>query len=90
DDDDVGACQETCYVTTCEPGFETCKYGDQTDPCEGKVCGPDGQGGSCGPCELPQLCDDTGQQCGCPPGGCVMDACTDLDADILAYQGMEA
>lgn len=36
--------------------------------CNGKSCGPDGCGGTCGPCPDNASCNDQGTQCLCNPG----------------------
>jgi hypothetical protein len=67
--EDCGACEGDC---PCAPGFE-CTEGVCTDTgvcepqCEGKVCGADGCGGTCG------LCDEGFK---CEEGACVEDICT--------------
>lgn len=87
-------CDDACtqYGDCCQDYEELCGGGgpDPCDPvCEGKLCGPDGCGGSCGACT-------PGDQC--TPGGQCEPACTDqctegeigCDGDIAWVCGMTA
>ena len=58
----VFRCVDGVIENTCEPGSAGGGVG-----CEGKACGPDGCGGSCGACAPGQLCDDGACVA---PGGC--------------------
>lgn len=76
---EAGACRagETADTVDTSGGTEVIV---PPDPCEGKECGPDGQGGLCGTCQLPEACNPQGQCVqGCTPqcGGkeCGSDLC---------------
>ncbi|MGI5864439.1 MAG: hypothetical protein ACOX6T_20635 [Myxococcales bacterium] len=55
-------CEVKCGLDCCEPG-QVCKDGVAccTPSCEGKECGSDGCGGSCGECEGDETCNASGQ-----------------------------
>jgi hypothetical protein len=73
--DDGRACTapDTCAAGTCMSGASTCAAGQTcnavgtcvpgacTPSCSGKVCGPDGCGGTCGSCATGTCNDATGQ-----------------------------
>jgi hypothetical protein len=54
DTDHCGACDAACAAgEVCSSGVCAC-----TPDCNGKTCGDDGCGGTCGTCTLPELCDE--------------------------------
>ncbi|MGM0575348.1 MAG: hypothetical protein ACQEXJ_06430, partial [Myxococcota bacterium] len=73
-DEDYAPVDTTCGTGACASGGVTsCEGGEVVDSCtpgqpdcSGKVCGPDGCGGSCGTCSSGLTCDETGQ-CVCVP-----------------------
>jgi hypothetical protein len=75
----AGGCGSCPEGETCSPEYHCIPA---PDPCEGKTCGPDGSGGSCGECAPPATCvaglcvpaDSCfdaclGKQCGVSPCG---------------------
>lgn len=80
-------CPADCFC----PAGQVC-VGDEccTPSCEGKPCGPDGCGGTCGACELGQACNAegsctcvpncAGRNCGSDGCGGTCGSCTDTDA----------
>ena len=82
--DDGTPCGEPGGQDSCQQGTCTCM-----SACEGKVCGPDGCGGSCGDCPGPQdVCE--GGLCVCQPscGGkeCGSDGCSGSCGECLEAQ----
>jgi hypothetical protein len=77
-----GECDDPCANVECGPHCDvdcgscalglTCESG-QCVPCscDGKACGDDGCGGTCGTCNAPATCNDDGQ--------CEVDACDFVD-----------
>ena len=59
------------------------------DPCDGKTCGPDGCGGSCGDCEAGEACSASGQCLGAP-GGNTCDEAPVVDAVPFTTTGTTA
>ena len=73
-------CDEECfqYGDCCEGVCQACGdlAGCCVPACEGKACGDDGCGGSCGACAAGTVCDDAGQCAACAPA-CEGKACGD-------------
>ena len=96
DGDDVVKCKadgtDWEFFKTCEDGCEggQCKAPPCAPACDGKVCGPDGCGGTCGECTAPAECsqgvctapctpDCTGKVCGSNGCGGSCGECADAD-----------
>jgi hypothetical protein len=58
--------------TTCQNGQCVC-----VPQCQGKQCGPDGCGGSCGTCPTGLECDDGSGRCLCTTASCPNGCCSD-------------
>ncbi|MCB9543773.1 MAG: chitobiase/beta-hexosaminidase C-terminal domain-containing protein [Myxococcales bacterium] len=80
-DDGVEVCVAgTAWLTVgpCPAGTE-CRDGECVEPdcepaCQGRICGSDGCGGTCGECEAGEICSLEGR-CDPPPPSCGDDAC---------------
>jgi hypothetical protein len=63
-----------CGTTKHEGNNDGGSHDGCTPTCDGRQCGDDGCGGTCGTCEAPQTCGGTGQTgvCGTPSHSCGM------------------
>ena len=92
-------CDDLCvdYGDCCDNACEECPdlaFCNEPDPCAGKECGPDGQGGTCGECEHGFECvggiceEETGPECGdgaCDDG----EDCDSCAADCACAEGSQ-
>ena len=54
------ACWQVAIEDKCFPEYSSCTLGSCEPDCDGKECGPDGCGGSCGLCEPGSVCNKEG------------------------------